>query len=131
MLLLCRDLFLFRSEGASYVNHPIAKEYHIFICVGVISDIDIMQMEATLTGSLHPSPMFFKEFLLYLYDCLFLLRLLIESVHHVQHGVAWHHVVPCLLYALRVHRVADVGELAQQVEAVGDEGEVALQDALR
>ena len=62
---------------------------------------------------------------------LFLLRLLVEAVYHMHHGIARHHVVPCLLYALRVHRVADVRQLSQQVEAIGDEGEVPLQDTLR
>ena len=61
----------------------------------------------------------------------FLLRLFVQSIHDMQEGVAGCDVVPRLDATLGVDSTADVGEVAEEVEAVEHTDEVAVEETLR
>lgn len=61
---------------------------------------------------------------------LFLLRLLVQSVDNVQQSVAGRDIAPRLDAALGVDCSVDVGEVAEEVEAVEHTDEVAVKETL-
>ncbi len=56
----------------------------------------------------------------------FLFWVLVEFVLHVKEGILRQHVASCLDTSLPVEFVSDVGELAEDVETVGHEDELAF-----
>ena len=60
------------------------------------------------------------------YVLLRFLRLLIEAVEDVEHGVLGSDVAPCLGAALSVDGAADVAKLTEEVEGVEHDGEASL-----
>ena len=61
----------------------------------------------------------------------FFLGLFIQSINHVKQSVGGNDIVECLRSALGVDGAANIGEIAEQVEAVKHEGHVALHEFLR
>lgn len=61
----------------------------------------------------------------------FLLRLLVQTVLHMEEGVLREYVAADFGAALTVEGVGDVGELTEDVEAVEHEDEVALHGGVR
>ena len=57
---------------------------------------------------------------------LFLLWLLVEAINHMQETIRRDDIVECLAATLGIDVAAHIGEFAQQVEAVEEDGQVLL-----